>query len=674
MMRGLWLVLLLWAAGCRKAPLDPVDAGFALADASWFAEEETLFLFWQLWAEQGLHDDSVIEVSWTTDEEVQPWIPIQDLEMVHTHVPVDCGPTSRCGSASVHVPIQPRDVRLRLRWHREGELALDSFTIFNVVSEGLPFSQRSLLVYGVFDESNRLIQWRARHRFPTLRNQEVEALGLRRAFEVRELRYGTVDLESRRNPYGYGVECPDDFVPIELEAVRTSERAVFQQEPLPLDASDAPVVCAQATVLDARGPFTTTAVARKNPEVRPAFPVLRSPVRDALQVRFFLGPCASTISPDHEAMQRQRLGLQGVPTTCIDDWDRTGFVDELANRFRDAVEAARTNGRDMVLVVGLHRVEEGAAQAVEDALAQVVPADRNRNTPRLAGAFVLDSVIRGMKRLELSDVALWCPAPIPDGTTLPDASARACAIAPDNPDFDLGPFSAGMLPILPSRTQYLDFIQDYSVKHAGRVLERAFRVPEFTPTSDHVLFGEYGVVTFLDGEHIDADPDDAFSWCPSEDPSLVMFRSPILSLEIEDCDELGLPEELCGGALPIETLPEWHSLFGETWYELGIFWEFPFLLRMQYETFFAGSFSAFTFSVPFGVASTQESYYGTPVWLADSRSLEKELTQCERFCDHPTFDVAGVWHPDRTFRADYAYDCYAPRFPVPGDTGFPLDP
>lgn len=675
MMRGPCLLLLLATASCQKAPLDLVESGFVLSDATWFAEEETLFVFYEMWAEQGLTDDSVIEVSWVTDESEQPWVELHALPMVHTHVDVDCGPYARCGSASVHVPIEPRDVRLRLRYHREGELSLEAHTVYNVVELGFPHSHRSLAVYGVFDESNRRIQWRARHQFPTLRNEEVERLGLRRAFHVENARYGDIYIDwGSYNPYGYGTPCFGSTTPAGLEPVQTSARAVFQPDLLPIEASESPVVCADATVLDARGKFVTTAFARKNPEVKPAFPLLRSPVRDALPLKFFLGPCEETISAEHEAMQRQRLGMENVPTTCIDDWSHPQFVPELVLRLRDAVEAARVHGRDMVLVIALHRTPDGVALAVEEALAAVVPQERHRNTPRLAGAFVLDSAIRGITRDDLSQVTLWCPAPLPNGAQIPDTSARSCAVAPDNPDFQLGPFSVGMLPILPSRAQYLDFIQDYSVKQAGRVTKLAFRVPEFATTSDHVDLDEFGVVTFLDGERIYADRDHAFSWCATEQPPFVMFRSPVLMLPIEDCEALGLPPEMCVGALPLEMLPDWHATVGEPWYELGLFWEFPFLLRMEYETYVAGALSAFSFSVPFGVARTDESYYGTPVWLEPSRSLEEELTQCVRFCDHPTFDGAGVYHPGVTFRAAYAHACYRPHYPRVGDSGFPLDP
>ena len=41
----LCLLPMVWLS-CTKVPIRDVDAGFWLADATWFGSEETLFLFW----------------------------------------------------------------------------------------------------------------------------------------------------------------------------------------------------------------------------------------------------------------------------------------------------------------------------------------------------------------------------------------------------------------------------------------------------------------------------------------------------------------------------------------------------------------------------------------------------------------------------------------------------
>jgi hypothetical protein len=668
-LRWLWGLLLLVGPSCRKVPLFDIQAGFGLADATWFAEEQTLFFFYEVYAEQGLGEPSVIEVSYATDEEQIPWTPIEEFPQVHTHLPVDCGINALCGSASLHVPLPPRGVAIRLRYHRDGALALEPETAYNIVEAGPAHTHRSLLVYGVFDETNQQVQWRSRHQFPTLRNQQVQELGLRRDFTIQGQRFGTAELATPRNPYGYGTSCPDSFVDAGFADLSTNERARFEPLPLPLGASDASTVCAEATVTDALGTFTADAVARKNPQVRPAFPVLRSPAHDATPLRFFLAPCDRTISEDHEDMQRQRLQLEGVPTTCIDDWQQPGFVDDLVVTFRDAVEAERPAGNDMVLVIGLHQDEPALPRLVEDALAQVVPDERLRSSPRLAGAFVLDSTDQPLSNDELEATTLWCPA---------------CTPSSDEPDLVLGPFTFGSLPILPSREDYLEFIDTYSKAQAGTVQTLAFRTPEFATISDHVAVGDFGAATFLNNEHISADVDDAFSYCVGDEPQMFVFRTELMQdgdfadVMEQYCDDLELPEEVCAagevGLAPLEWLPDWHNTFAEDTYDLGIFWDFPFLVRMEYETVAAGAVSAFGLSVPFGIASPAEEYLGTSVWIQDEFSLEEALTQCSRFCEHPTFDSAGVYHVTDTFRETYAHNCYLPSYPKLGDSGFPLDP
>jgi hypothetical protein len=667
-LRALAGLLLLAGPSCSKVPLSNIQAGFGLADATWFAEEQTLFVFYEVQAEQGLGEPSVIEVTYATDDERVPWTPLSDLPWVHTHLPVDCGIQGLCGSASLHVPQRPREVAIRLRYHRDGALALDAATMFNVVQPGPAHTHRSLVVYGVFDETNQRVQWRSRHQFPTLRNERVTGLGLRRHFSVREQRFGTAELATVSNPYGYGTGCPEDFVAAGFTELSTTDRARFEPQVLPLGASDASTVCAEATVTDAAGTFSANAVARKNPEVRPAFPVLRSPARDATELQFFLGPCDRTISDEHEDMLRQRLQLGNLPVTCTDDWQRSGFVDELVVMFREAVEAERPAGEDMVLVIALNQDEPGLPEVVEDALAQVVPGERLRSSPRLAGAFVLDSTDRRLSNDELEPVTLWCPA---------------CSPAADEPDLVLGPFTFGAIPILPSREDYLEFIDTYSVAQAGEVQSLTFRTPQFATIADHVAVGEFGAATFLNNEHINADADDAFSYCTGEEQRF-LFRSELMAngefaeTLAENCDELGLPRDVCAagelGLAPLEWLPDWHNVFGEGTYDLGIFWDFPFLVRMEYETVAAGAVTAFGLSVPFGISSPASEDLGTSVWTQDEFSLEKTLAQCSRFCDHPTFDSAGVYHVTDPFRATYAHNCYLPSYPTLGDSGFPFDP
>jgi hypothetical protein len=103
-------------------------------------------------------------------------------------------------------------------------------------------------------------------------------------------------------------------------------------------------------------------------------------------------------------------------------------------------------------------------------------------------------------------------------------------------------------------------------------------------------------------------------------------------------------------------------------------WDFPFLLRLQYEVGIAGAASAFSLTVPFGLAAPTHEYFGAELWLRSEFPLSQTLLQCTAFCDHPTFDSAGVYNVGSGFRTTYPTQCYRPRFPLDSDGGFPLDP
>ncbi|MDY7226582.1 hypothetical protein [Hyalangium rubrum] len=658
------LLALVACAACEKVPIVDINAGFTLADAAWFSQEETLFVFYRVEAEQGLGPESQIEISYRTDDGEIAWTPVSEFTTVHTHVHVDCGSKARCGSTSLKVARAPRQVGVRLRYHREGELMLPASVNVNLIGSGPAYSHRSLIVYGVFNEANTQVQWRARHQFPTLRNEEVQELGLRRTFRISDPRYGELEQPFDVNPYGYASTpaCPPAFSPLEWAPIETSERAVFHGDAMPDAASTASRVCARSTVTDARGTFEAVALARKNPEVRAAFPALRNPIRNNTILGFLLKPCTRTISEPHRAMQVQRLLLDGSPEICIDEWRDPGFVDQLAARFRSRIDEARTQGRDMVLSLALHHDDASGqlASRIEAALEQILLFERDKSTPRVSGAFVFDSLGHAVVRASLKHLVLWCPAELEDDLdTLPPAAQRSCPLLPDLPDLNLGPFRFSTLPILPTRAQYLTFVGKYSDGQAGRMRELRFLAPERTPISQNVQVGDFGVATFFNNELLTAAPDDAFSYCQSEDPrvSAVVFRT-----------------ALSPAPQPLALLPEAHHELPQSSYALGLLWDFPFLLRLEYEVFLAGAASAFSLTVPFGISGSEQAYYGTELWQGGEFPLSNTLLMCTRFCDHPTFDSAGVYNVGTRFRDSYRQQCYRPRYPALGDGGFPLDP
>ena len=264
----------------------------------------------------------------------------------------------------------------------------------------------------------------------------------------------------------------------------------------------------------------------------------------------------------------------------------------------------------MVLALALHHDTPALEAVVEEALSRTLAVERGRSTPRLAGAFLLDSYAYTIEAGDVGNKVLWCPSEMPDWgdegppwertgegegepaegepaegevepPELPDCAtlctkvvmcspempaedclrgcatsfallppeqaaaigecilttpceavegtdlgeycmggggggkegegegegegdkegggsmaSLACAIGLTNPGLSLGPFTLGMLPILPSRAMYLDFIDTWSDAQAGKVRSLDFRVPELPPHADHVDVPPYGVATF----------------------------------------------------------------------------------------------------------------------------------------------------------------------------------
>jgi hypothetical protein len=670
-MKRLVLVLALFSA-CAKVELVNASIAFTLADAVWFEQEQTLFVFYRVEAEQGIEPPSTIELKYRTDNEVADWKPLSAYSPVHTHIAIDCGPRTRCGSWSVKVPLVPREVGLRLRFQPDGPLALNAPIQLSVIGPGPAHSNRSLVLYGVFDEGNKHVQWRSRHQFPNLRNEQVEGFGLRRWFQVRDARAGDVADPGPQNPYWYATDACTGLN-LNWPVRETLARAVFEQSELPLSTSANSTVCATTTVIDATGTFVAFAVARKNPEVRPGFPTLRSPVATTLTAGFLLKFCNRSISAEHLAMQEQRLLLSGNPIICLDDWDTAGFVERLRSRLGDDIEVLRRQGRDVILTFSFHHDDETGrlATVLENVLAAVLGPERGKSSPRVVGALVFDSLPRALTNITLRPLVLWCPATVnfDDLDSIMGISPRSCPLIPDNPDLILGPVRLNSLPILPSRKQYLTFIGKYGAANAGRMRALEFFAPLRTPLSVDVPIGDIGFATFFNNEIFTPAASDALSYC-----------APITNDEGNGpCGPTGTGCVVFQVAsiptpLPLQALPQFHRVAPQPAYSIGLGWDSPFLLRLDYEVIVGADFQVLSFSVPFGIKTVEQSEYSNTLWKLSTFDLSRILTQCTRFCDAPTFDSGGVYNVQSPFRTTYESQCYSPKFPTPDDGEAPLDP
>ncbi len=670
---GIWDVYP-WQA---RVPIQDVGAQFVLADVTWFEDEQTVFVFYEVHANQGLSEFSQVEIRWNTDEERQDWIWLEELDPIHTHLEANCGPETMCGSYSFHVELQPRNVDLQLRYHRDGELALAAVTTFSVMLSGLPDDSRSAVVYGVFDRENQHIQWRLRHQFPNIRNEHAQMLGLRRRFIVDDIGYGTISGVPDiflTNPYGYGLlgnSCPPDFSPHDGELIDTEVRAVFDEVPLPIDSATAAQACGIATVWDATGTFDTMALAQKNPETRNAFAEITTPIDENEAVPFFFEICGDPRSDLHRAMQLQRLFLTEDDVICIDDFNSELFPSRIANLMSEAIDETRTKGHDMVLKIAVSRPDNvDVARQIERAIGLVLSQEIEASTPRLSGAFVFDTFGHVITTEGVARYTLWCPSSFStqqqmmfdtdDLDAIPDASARSCAVQPLQ-QFTFSELSLSSLPILPTETQFENFIRRYGAAQTGSMTDLTFLAPMKTPQSENLNIGDFAVGTFFNNEAITAEPGDAFSYCAEQDTGLVIVRVP-------GFDDQLFPLSFIGDVHPLLMLPR---------YELGLLWDFPFLVKLNYNSTAAAAIDVpddFPFAVAVGLTEPAEQYGGGFQWEQDSFQVGPALTQCNRFCYHPTFDSNGVYNVNDTFVAAYPQRCYRPSFPAVGDGGFPQDP
>jgi len=371
--------------------------------------------------------------------------------------------------------------------------------------------------------------------------------------------------------------------------------------------------------------------------------------------------CQEFPDNEHRDMQLQRLFLVEDDVLCVDDFRQAGFAGSLSTFFTERINALREEGEDMVLVLGLHRDTGivGLAERIEQALAPIVREEAEKSSPRLSGAFVFDSFSHQILDPDVARFVLWCPASLPgnDLSQIDNASLRTCATQILVPPIGLGPVSLTTVPILPTRRQYETFIEDFGVRSAGRMTELSFVAPSRTPLSRNIQVGDFGVATFFNNEAITPAPEHAFSYCASADAANIVFS-------VEGFDDVA----------PLSALGEVHRQFAFPRYALGLLWDFPYLMTLEYQSFLAFNGEAFGVTVPFGIASPAEEFRGSFVWEQERFDIGNALLECKRFCSAPTFDSSGVYNIRQAFDETYAQQCYAPRFPSPPGAAFPVDP
>jgi hypothetical protein len=656
----------IWA-GCSKVPLIRMYPQVQFAQGAWFKSESTLFLFYEVSGQDGFNARSRVEYRYWSDEGDSGWIPTLQNTNVHKHEAVDCGTYALCGSISQKVSKTPSQVKLRLRYHPEGETDFVFEPSVSLIQSDLPYAGLSYLVYGVFNSLNTRVQWRGRHNFPNIRNLEAEKYGLRRYFKVEKETYGNLasDLVRGENHYGFGLlpSCSGTFSPWGVDGVEShGPRGVMSLATwVPTGAADG-ASCAIATTTSAVGNHVHSALAQKNPEVAPAYGTLRTPIKETDQVKVVLSPCQSSPSKKHFKMQVQRILAQETIDICLDDERLEARLDAF---FQQKLQE-RTPEKDKVFSVVFHREDsdQNSVDALVNSLKRNFQPEQSKSTPRSVGVFVYDSGALVRVPNELTSMVLWCPAKAFDDKEIPNNSQRACPVLPVS-SASLGSLSFGNLDILPGRKEYEDFIKKYGETNSGKMTKFQTLAPQNTAQTKVIPFRfqdelPLGVASFFDQEVVSVEENQYFSYCPSSTFQISLLYKNALTNQIP---------------VPLEALSTAHLLSPQPLYDLGIYWDYPFLLSIKFDSPLALDIGGSSAIVPFGIPNSNRRNYGVN-WLQEGFEVGDKLKLCKRFCTHPPFDSAGVYNVQTQWHNSYVRSCYQPKFPegFPGEKSNPYDP
>jgi len=408
-------------------------------------------------------------------------------------------------------------------------------------------------------------------------------------------------------------------------------------------------------------------------------------VTEARRITLDLLTCANVVSDAHLAMQQQRL-LHDTDTVCVDDLDEPGRRAALVRRLNARIDEERRAGDDLVLSIVLNRddADEAVAEALESALQDVLVEERTKTSPRAIGAVVYDSNSFDQRIPEVKPYLLWCPAAlgIDDLAELVDPSVLNqlfhCAVSldvavPIDLPEPLDRLTIAQLPLLATRRQFLNYVARYGEGAVGETTGITVLAPRRSADARDVVVGDrfgFGdlldplspfsstdIATFFDDEYLTVLPDEALSVCAGDASGHVVAQA-----------------DLAEEPLPLDALPARHADDPRPRYQLGLRWDGAFYLRFDYRAVLGTTTEVVGLTLPFSPSLPGNVSFREQLWTAATFDLRDELTKCRRFCDHPTFDSAGIYQVQALFAPTYQNDCYAPRFPTPDDGGFPDDP
>lgn len=643
---GLLLSLALGAFSCQdKVPFERLETSYPLFQSYWYESEATTYIFYQLESSRRIRDEAVVEYSLDGEN----WTDIALATNVQQHESVDCGPRVRCGSISLASQEAPASTHLRYRFHREGELADSTVNFISPVRIQRGSHSRSFFVFGIFDETNSFIQWRGRNDFPGLSHEQAVFYGLRRPYKLSGLRVQNQSSEvSRLNPslYASSSTCEGSEQPAsELRSPAGDDLWLFFR------IEDIyPQACMNVETVDAKGPFSAPALARKNPVLAPINQKLTLGFTEALQIPFVFASCQN---PDaaYLQFQKDRLGMPEHPTDlCLES---TNFNPSyLRQLIGERIAAARrSSNKTLALLFVLHYTDAAVGSSVALIMMQTLGALLDETLyPRVAATLVYDSFPPLIDPINFDSSLIWCPTL---GSIEETQTLFSCYFQPAK--IVVGPIELKTSPYLPDYASYRELDKD---QKEGAAIEKLSILAPSEPLGFErldVLEEGTSYNVYHPSDRLQVGASDYLNFCPENDRTgAFIFR------EISGVP----PSEQVSPSSRLIELPRYQNSNPQLrTFEIGLGLPYPFFVHLQYRSSAALGPKGLSGYIAIQGKSVISDELGAAVIQNQDFNLLGVLNRCTRFCRHPAFDDAGSYLASRAWHEEFQTRCYNPLIP-----------
>jgi len=682
----------------EKVPLHPNPGTFDVLAAHYFENENTQYIFFAI---SGLKADQARE-AWPRRLELKadglangaPFAPAGDgyvvldfARGVHRHQWVSCGEGRICGSMSIKSDQPLTGMQIRLRYHQDSAMALESSVPNSVHPADGTASAQSALVYGVFSRGNQVMQVRVHNNFGTPGDEDFPSFGMSRDFAIDQVRLAAVTMAEQGEIYqttGSPLLFPAaPCASRELADAKNRVQKLSKKSDWWIEAFDPKdnrnAACFRARLVDQAGQELASGpgIARRNPELQSEAVLIPTPLKTVYKIPLVLSYCRDPQIPEvaSEPFLQYQKYILGIPEENGVDlcFSSSGGQDAIFGKLLDAKLAAKlsaaretirdsTNPRqDLFFAVAINENVVGSQyfhKQIMERLGELIRTEREtRASPRLVGAFVYDSDTLESKGLSLpaaiQSTMIWCPRKSATKGVETDGNCVGYV----GGKLDLGPvvFKVPMGPFPTMKSFLSSFASDVNslLVRDPRLEVRAFSTNENTA---HI---PQGTATFFDGQRVSLKPGEGLRYCGNRDP---IQLGDSLAVRMQD------PES---GVVRDGTLGEAsrHLLGGEKVLNVnfGMIWRYPFVGGVSYKAPLEGKIFSF---IPVSASYTASDPFGDQKLTKPKWDVGALLQKCTRFCDHPMFDEAGVYQAGVSWRSGAAVNaCLEPHLPEPPAVG-----